>query len=175
MTTTEGHNVKENLQTVIDAAPELPLAELIGRIRTMANERRVQPDVAAPALVGEATRSGAEALTSYHRDLARALSSVGQNLQAIQHWQAMVEARMGEEAARRQRDGRKLEELVNSLQHRAEDAERAVEMTQARLASLDLRLTGVLDELSRRVELELAMAEGRMRLAAGQHATDGAR
>jgi uncharacterized protein YlxW (UPF0749 family) len=141
----------------------------------MANERRVQPVGAAPALVGEAAGSEAEALTSYHSDLTRALSLVGQNLQAIQHWQAMLEARMGEEAARRERDGRRLEELVNSLQRRTEDAEQAVEVTQARLASLDRRLTGVLDELSRRVELELAMAEGRMRLAAVQRATDGAR
>jgi hypothetical protein len=167
--------VTESLQTVIGAAPELPLAELIGRIRTMANELRVQPDGTAPLLVGDSGGSEAEALTSYHRHLSRALSSVGQNLQAIHHWQTMLEARVGEEAARRERDSRKVAELVNSLHHRAEAAERALEVTQARLVSLDQRLSGVLDELSRRIELELAMAEGRMRLAAVQRATDGAR
>jgi hypothetical protein len=167
--------VQESLQTVISAAPELLLDELIGRIRTMANERRIQPGSLGPTLVGQAVESEAEALTNYHRDLARALSWVGQNLQAIQRTQAMLEARIGEEAARHQRDGRKLQEVVDSLQRRAENAERVVELTEARMASLDQRLTRAVDELSRRVELELAMAEGRMRLMADQRATGGVR
>jgi hypothetical protein len=167
--------VQENLRTVIDAAPELPLDELIGRIRTMTNEARVQAGGLAPTLAGHAAESEAEALTNYHRDLARALSCVGQTLQAIQRTQLMLEARVGEEAASRQRDGRKLHEVVDALRRRAEDAERVVEVTEARLAKLDQRLTGDFDELSRRVELELAMAEGRLRLAAGQHSTEGVR